>query len=78
MTAVDALTVAVVVDAGECGEYPVALAAGGVENRLGAVGLGQQGPRVGRVLRIARACHRPGAPAVQDGYRPVQVVAHLL
>ena len=76
--AVDALTVAVVVDTGERGEYLVALAAGGVENRLGAVGLGEHGPRVGRVLRIARARHRPGALALQDGYRPVQVVAHLL
>jgi hypothetical protein len=76
--AVDALTVAALVDAGERGEYLVALAAGGVEDRLGAVGLREDGPRVARVLRIARACHRPGAPAVQDGYRPVQVVTHLL
>ena len=53
VAAVDALTVAVLVDTGERGEHLVALAAGGVENRLGAVGLGEHGPRVGRVLRIA-------------------------
>src|SRR5271167_2096784 len=76
--AVDALTVAALVDTGQGGEDLFALAAGGIENRLGAVGFGQNGPRVGRVLRIAHACHRPGALTLQDGYRPVQVVAHLL
>ena len=78
VTAVDALPVAALVDPGQCGDYFVALVAGGVENRLGAVGLGEAGPRVGRILRVPRARHRTGTLALQDGYRPVQVVAHLL
>ena len=78
VTAVDALPVAALVDPGQCGDYFVALVAGGLENRLGAVGLGEAGPRVGRILRVPRARHRTGTLALQDGYRPVQVVAHLL
>ena len=78
VTAVDALPVAVLVDPGQRGEDLATLAAGGVEDRLGAVGLGEDGPRVGRILRVPRARHRSGTLALQDGYRPVQVVAHLL
>ncbi len=78
VAAVHALPVALPVDAGQRGEHPVTLGAGGVEDRLGAVGLGQHGPRVGRILRIPGARHGPGALALQDGDRPVQVVAHLL
>ena len=78
VTAVDALPVAVLVDPGQRGKHLATLVAGGVEDRLGAVGLGEDGPRVGRILRVPRARHRPGTLALQDGYRPVQVVAHLL
>jgi hypothetical protein len=78
VTAVHALSVAGLVDAGQRGEHPVTLVAGGQEDRLGAVGLGENGPRVARIRRIPRARHRPGALALQDGDRPVQVVAHLL
>ena len=60
VAAVDALPVGAVVDAGERGEHFVALAASGVEDRLGAVGLGENGPGVGRILRIARARTGPG------------------
>jgi hypothetical protein len=52
MPAVDALAVAVVLDAGQRGEDAIALAAGRQKHRLGPVGLGQGGPRVGRVLRV--------------------------
>jgi len=78
VTAVHALSVAGLVEAGQRGEHPVTLVAGGQEDRLGAVGLGENGPRVARIRRIPRARHRPGALALQDGDRPVQVVAHLL
>jgi hypothetical protein len=76
--AVHALPVGVVVDPGERGEHLVTLAAGGVEDRLGAVGLGEDGSRVGRVLRVPSACLGHGALTLEDGDRPVQVVAHLL
>jgi hypothetical protein len=78
VAAVDALPVAVLVDPGQGGEHLVALIAGGVEDRLGAVGFGEDRPRVGRILRVPRARHRTGTLALQDGYRPVQVAAHLL
>src|SRR5581483_9404144 len=75
--AVDAAPVAAVLDAGQRGEHRVELAAGRVEHRLGAVVLGQHGPRVRGILRIARAGQRPGRLALQDGDRPVELVAHL-
>jgi hypothetical protein len=78
VAAVDALPVAVLVDPGQGGEHLVALIAGGVEDRLGTVGFGEDRPRVGRILRVPRARHRTGTLALQDGYRPVQVAAHLL
>src|SRR6202042_1178266 len=53
-------------------------AAGRVQDRLGAVGLGQGGSRIGRVLGISLPGQRPGALALQDVNRAVQVVAHLL
>ncbi len=71
LAAVDALAVAVVLEAGERGENAVSLAAGRRQHRVGPVGLGQGGPRVGRVLRVSRAGQRPGMGALQDGYRPV-------
>ena len=61
VTAVHALSVAGLVDAGQRGEHPVTLVAGGQEDRLGAVGLGENGPRVARIRRIPRARHGPGA-----------------
>ena len=76
--AADASPVGVLVDAGERGEHAVALAAGRVQDRFGAIGLGQGGSRIGRVLRIPRPGQGRGALALQDGYRPVQVVTHLL
>ena len=78
VAAVDALAVAVLVDPGQGGEHLVALVAGGVEDRIGAVGFGEDRPRVGRILRVPRTRHRTGTLALQDGYRPVQVAAHLL
>jgi hypothetical protein len=78
VTAVHALSVAGLVDAGQRGEHPVTLLAGGQQDRLGAVGLGENGSRVARIRRIPRARHGLGPLALQDGDRPVQVVAHLL
>jgi len=78
VAAVHASPVAGLVDAGQRGEQPVTLLAGGQEDRLGAVGLGENGPGIARIRRIPRARYGPGALALQDGDRPVQVVAHLL
>jgi hypothetical protein len=55
VTAIHALSVAGLVDAGQRGEHPVTLVAGGHEDRLGAVGLGENGSRVARIRRIPRA-----------------------
>jgi len=76
--AVDASPVGVLVDADERGEHFVSLAAGRVQDRFGAVGLGQGGSRIGRVLRIPRPGQGRGSLALQDGYRPIQLGAHLL
>ena len=78
VTAVDALSIAPGLDARQCGEHPFPLPAGRVQDRFGAIGLGQGGSRVGRVLRIPRPGQGRGTLALQDGYRPVQVGAHLL
>ena len=77
-SAVDASPVGVLFDAGECGDHFVSLVAGREQDRLGAIGLGQGGSRIGRVLRIPLPGQGRGMLALQDGYRPVQVVAHLL
>src|SRR5208282_4963937 len=76
--AVDAPPVGVLLDAHERGEHLVSLAAGRMQDRFGAIGLGQGGSRVGRVLRIPRPGQGRGTLALQDGYRPIQVGAHLL
>src|SRR4029077_8353923 len=76
--AVDAPPVVVLLDADERGEHLVSLAAGRVQDRFRTIGLGQGRSRVGRILRIPRSGQGPGTLALQDRYRPVQVVAHLL
>jgi hypothetical protein len=76
--AVDASPVGVLLDAGERLEHFISLAAGRVQDRFGAIGLGQGGSRIGRVLGIPHPRLGRGSLALQDGYRPVQVSAHLL
>ncbi len=78
LPAVHALAVGVFLDAGERGEHLFSLGAGGGQDRLRPVGLRQRGSRVGRVLGVPHPGLRPRMLAVQDGYRPVQLVAHLL
>jgi hypothetical protein len=76
--AVDASPVRIVIDAGERSEHLGSLATGRVKDRLRAIGLGQSGTSIGRVVRIPLASQGPGVLALQDRYRPVEVVAHLL
>jgi hypothetical protein len=78
VTAVHALPVGVFVQPAQRGQHLAALALRGLQDGLGPVGLGKDGPGVRRVLRIPRARRGPGALTLQDGDRPVQVVAHLL
>ena len=63
VAAVGALTVGVLVEAGQRGEHLVALAAGGVEDRLGPVGLGEHRPA------SAESCGYP-EPATGPGPSP--------